>query len=609
VLRDRLQAWSNQARDLLSSSLNQQIRVHLGGCSSPQVLNRVFPEYQVKDVSIALRTFLRERDAEFFPFRGELLELFGYETLWPSYAGAGAQLERLETVAGEVRTGLRSGLALVCFEGQPLVLDCQVVVDPDSEYHLAVAGASLEAAESFLSAFAAYEQERCEFASEIRRRLRDSLNRRARTHLGVEGDTLPQLLERRYPAYQIQDMSVLLKGFLEGLESEFVGMAEEHSDPLELLQEPRITDGGELKGFECSTPRFVQVQLCGEETREGLKSGIALLKRNGAPLLVMAYETDSYDPEYVVSVVSRDPKAGGELLSELETYERENSIFRGRLIRPQIDYSHKVKAAEILPLEPVELADVVLPQTLLRVLEEDVLDYVRCLPALARNGQNLRRGILFHGPPGTGKTHVCRLLASLLPDYTAIVLAGSNLTRPAGAFELARKLAPALIFFEDIDLVGNDREGNYQRGVLGTLLNELDGIQKGEQILCVFTTNHIDVLEPALAQRPGRIDLVVEFPLPEADLRRRLIELYAGEADLARVDLERVVSETAGATPAFLRELLKQAVFLAVRDQATPELAVLEDDHFQRAMSKLRARCGDPRMERILGFRPAEGLA
>ena len=190
------------------------------------------------------------------------------------------------------------------------------------------------------------------------------------------------------------------------------------------------------------------------------------------------------------------------------------------------------------------------------------------------------------------------------PRSSAITLAGSNLERAAGAFQLARRLAPALLFFEDIDLVGGDRESNPRSGILGTLLNELDGVQRGEEILCVFTTNHLDGLEPALAQRPGRVDLVGEFPLPGPDLRRRLIELYGGAADLAGVDLDRIVEETEGATPAFLRELLKQAVFIAVRE-AGPEAPgglPLRDEHLRGALDLLRARCGDPRMERILGF-------
>lgn len=102
------------------------------------------------------------------------------------------------------------------------------------------------------------------------------------------------------------------------------------------------------------------------------------------------------------------------------------------------------------------------------------------------------------------------------------------------------------------------------------------------------------------------MDLILEFPLPGPDLRRRLIELYSGQANL-EADVEALVAQTEGVTPAFLRELMKQAVYEALRGQQgsgeAAEATVVGEREVELALGKLRRRCANPQLERILGFR------
>jgi len=94
--------------------------------------------------------------------------------------------------------------------------------------------------------------------------------------------------------------------------------------------------------------------------------------------------------------------------------------------------------------------------------------------------------------------------------------------------------------------------------MLNRLLNELDGLRERADVFFIFTTNRPAVLEPALVNRPGRIDQAIEFPLPSLPLRRRLIALYAGGLSLSADLIDALAERSEGASPAFIKELLRR---------------------------------------------------
>ena len=207
--------------------------------------------------------------------------------------------------------------------------------------------------------------------------------------------------------------------------------------------------------------------------------------------------------------------------------------------------------------------------------------------ALRAAKRHLKRGVLLYGPPGTGKTHTVSWLAAELRDATVIVLAGGSLGAAGPVARLARELAPSLVVFEDVDLVAEERTMMHGGGpILFELLNELDGMADDADVLVVLTTNRPDLLEPALAARPGRVDLAVEIPLPDDDSRRRLFELYSRGLDLQVNDPDAVVSRTAGVAASFFRELLRQATLEAAGDSSVE----IRDEHVGRALDRLLER-------------------
>ena len=102
--------------------------------------------------------------------------------------------------------------------------------------------------------------------------------------------------------------------------------------------------------------------------------------------------------------------------------------------------------------------------------------------------------------------------------------------------------------------------------LLFDVLNEMDGIDEDADVSFLLTSNRADLLEPALAARPGRVDLALEIPLPDDDARRRLIELYGRGLDLRVPDPGQVVAGTAGVTASFIKELMRKAGLLAATE-------------------------------------------
>jgi ATP-dependent 26S proteasome regulatory subunit len=185
---------------------------------------------------------------------------------------------------------------------------------------------------------------------------------------------------------------------------------------------------------------------------------------------------------------------------------------------------------------------------------------------LLAKGRHLSRGLLLWGPPGTGKTHTVRYLTGRLEDATVIILSGAGLGALGAFGSLARRLAPAVVVLEDVDLVAQERTfvPGGANPALFELMNEMSGLAEDADVAFILTTNRPDALEPALAARPGRIDLAVEIPLPDQSARKRLLELYARGLELELTNLDEVITRTAGATASFFRELLRRAALAAI---------------------------------------------
>jgi hypothetical protein len=313
----------------------------------------------------------------------------------------------------------------------------------------------------------------------------------------------------------------------------------------------------------------------GGVTRSCVQHCLYLADDNGArfALLVHAREYGPY-AEVILDVAGPDADRAANTLEEIRRLVGERSVFRGQVIvagawlQPKLGGQLTVK---FLDRPAVGRSDVILPDGVLDAVERQVLGVARHAERLRAGGQHLKRGVLLHGAPGTGKTHTVRYLLGQMDGVTAVILSGRALSRIGEACSIARALQPSVVVIEDVDLIGEERMTQLgpvigHHPLLFQLLGEMDGLDSGIDVTFLLTTNRPEILEGALADRPGRVDLAAELPLPDAAARRRLVRLYQGEVVLDLAEPERVIERTEGVTASFLKELIRKAALLACED-------------------------------------------
>ncbi|WP_242345499.1 ATP-binding protein [Anaeromyxobacter terrae] len=225
---------------------------------------------------------------------------------------------------------------------------------------------------------------------------------------------------------------------------------------------------------------------------------------------------------------------------------------------------------------PVAFADVGGMDELKARLERSFLGPLRDPETYRRFGKKIGGGIVLYGPPGCGKTFLARALAGEIgARFTEVGLSqvldmwfGESERRLHELFENARRRAPTVLFFDEVDALGQRRSqlrGTAGRNLVNQLLSEMDGFaSRNEGVFFLAATNHPWDLDPAL-RRPGRFDRLAFVPPPDAEARRRILELKLGERPVAPgTDLTRVARVTDGFSGADLSALVEAATELAI---------------------------------------------
>ncbi|MEU4729312.1 ATP-dependent zinc metalloprotease FtsH [Streptomyces sp. NPDC023588] len=212
----------------------------------------------------------------------------------------------------------------------------------------------------------------------------------------------------------------------------------------------------------------------------------------------------------------------------------------------------------------------------------DVVDFLKNPQQYRKMGARMPGGVLLSGPPGTGKTLLARAVAGEagVPFFSASasefieMIVGVGASRVRELFTEARKVAPAIIFIDEIDTIGRVRGGGAGLGghdereqTLNQILTEMDGFSGSEGVVVLAATNRADVLDPALT-RPGRFDRTVVVSPPDRSGREAILRIHTRDIPLAAgVDLAQVARTTPGMTGAELANLANEAALLAVKRQ------------------------------------------
>ncbi|AQP49729.1 AAA family ATPase [Tessaracoccus flavescens] len=331
---------------------------------------------------------------------------------------------------------------------------------------------------------------------------------------------------------------------------------------------------------------WADVAVGADQTRRVVALGVRLFHFHDQPVAVLTRRNSRVHGNGVgvIEVLCPDSQTASDLLAEATELGTQRSVLRGNVVSLDLmGYEAEGDGYRFHARPDVPVEAVVLPEGALERVRGHVLGVAEHAETLRRYGQHLKRGILLYGPPGTGKTHTVRHLISAATHHTVILLSGQTLHYVRQASTMARHLQPAIVVLEDCDLVAMDREiGPTGQPLLFDLLDALDGLDSDTDVAFVLTTNRVDVLEEALTQRPGRVDLAVEIPPPDRAARRQLLELYRGDIGFSSEALDEVARLSDARTASFFKELIRRAVLYAAEEGVEPA-----DAHLLTALDTL----------------------
>ena len=210
----------------------------------------------------------------------------------------------------------------------------------------------------------------------------------------------------------------------------------------------------------------------------------------------------------------------------------------------------------------------------------EIVDFLKRPEKYTKMGARVPKGVLLYGKPGTGKTLIAKAIAgeadvpfiSMSGSEFIEMFAGLGASRVRKLFEKARKLAPCIVFIDEIDAIGSRRTSNSgaeteNNQTLNQLLVEMDGFGSEETIIVLAATNRPEMLDKALL-RPGRFDRRITIPAPDLKGRLEILKIHSKDKKLAEdVNLESIAEDTAGFTGAELENILNEAAIIATKNK------------------------------------------
>ena len=226
----------------------------------------------------------------------------------------------------------------------------------------------------------------------------------------------------------------------------------------------------------------------------------------------------------------------------------------------------------------------------------EIVDFLKKPEKFIEMGAKIPKGVLLYGKPGTGKTLIAKAIAgeagvpfiSMSGSEFIEMFAGLGASRVRKLFEKARKMAPCIVFIDEIDAIGARRSGNSgaeseNNQTLNQLLVEMDGFSSEETIIVLAATNRPEMLDKALL-RPGRFDRQVTIPTPDLKGREAILAIHSKDKKLSEnVTLKGIAEDTSGFTGAELANILNEAAIIATRNKHT----VIEQEDLDEAVKKV----------------------
>ncbi len=226
----------------------------------------------------------------------------------------------------------------------------------------------------------------------------------------------------------------------------------------------------------------------------------------------------------------------------------------------------------------------------------EIVEFLKKPEKFVKMGAKIPKGVLLYGKPGTGKTLIAKAIAgeadvpfiSMSGSEFIEMFAGLGASRVRKLFEKARKLAPCIVFIDEIDAIGSRRTSNSgaeteNNQTLNQLLVEMDGFSSEETIIVLAATNRPEMLDKALL-RPGRFDRQITIPTPDLNGRLEILKIHSKDKRMSDdVNLESIAEDTAGFTGAELANILNEAAIIATKRKHED----IERDDIEEAVKKV----------------------
>ena len=423
---------------------------------------------------------------------------------------------------------------------------------------------------------------------------------RLRAHFSAEPTTFPIVAEEFEPPDHPNVQRALESYFQErNCSTELLGITGDHMFAFGVISLAQLIKAGPSGLWGSGAPvtegpvQYLNIPLEGDRVIACVQCGLYLVVEGDRRLVVLVNRPAEmgFGRKIKIEVMAADPAQAEAFLAEVRTLIRKCNVYRSHVLSLTVDPQGAMKV-QFHRLPVIAPDQIILPEGLLSRIERQTIGFGKHSRQLAAMGRHLKRGLLLHGAPGTGKTLTAMYLASQMRERTVLLLTGRGMGLIEQSCAMARLLQPSIVVLEDVDLIAEERtrEGACA-AVLFELLNQMDGLSDDADILFLLTTNRPDILEPALASRPGRIDQAIEIPLPDAACRRLLLALYSRGLTMQLTQTEQFVTRTEGASAAFIRELLRKAALFAADEMN--DAPVVMDHHVEDAMHELVVAGGE----------------
>jgi hypothetical protein len=302
------------------------------------------------------------------------------------------------------------------------------------------------------------------------------VRRLLREHLGADPKEAP-IVSRALAEWDRPNLQVAIDAWSEGRDVEVVGLPVMQGYRAGLAE---LTRGSPwVAQLEPSALEYVTVPLGEHESVTCVHSGFWLVRDDEGPLVAMLKTEDRGMVESLgLELMAPDRGRAERVLAELWRLMRERNVYRGRVLELRSRHFHEDEGAPLTvrTLPSIARERIVLPDGVLDRVERHAFGVADHAERLRASGRHLRRGLLLHGAPGTGKTLTAMYLAGAMPGRTVVLLTGQGLGAVGTSIDLATALQPSMVVLEDVDLVAMDRELEPTNAILFELLNGMDGL-------------------------------------------------------------------------------------------------------------------------------------